>query len=133
MKNIFKSFTPNVTNLQKGYFGEYSAKKFLEYKGYQTITTNWTCNWGEIDLVMRDVNTKELVFVEVKFRFSDYYGTPEQSLTYHKRRALQNSINQYLAKNNLIYKDIDWRLDLVSILKIPGKLKIDHYENVILL
>ena len=52
-----------------GTAGESHARRHLEGQGYQFVTANWRCPFGELDLVMRDSDM--LVFVEVKTRRGD--------------------------------------------------------------
>ncbi|HJX17417.1 MAG TPA: YraN family protein, partial [Acidiferrobacterales bacterium] len=46
----------------------------LERAGLRLLTRNYRCPQGEIDLVMDDRDT--LVFVEVRYRRSNTFGTP---------------------------------------------------------
>lgn len=110
----------------KGRVGELAAKKLLIKKGYEIMHQNWTCRWGEIDIIAKKDDV--LVFVEVKFRTSDKYGYGHEAITYKKKKSLSRAINFYLAKNNLL--DTGWQLDVVSITKIDEKFKFDHFEAV---
>ena len=55
-----------------GQFYEQQALVFLQQQGLQLVQQNYSCRFGEIDLVMREQQT--LVFVEVKFRRSNQFG-----------------------------------------------------------
>jgi putative endonuclease len=91
--------------------GEELTQRFLQQKGYQILTCNYRCRWGEIDIVARDAD--ELVFVEVRARRSADYGTPEESLTEAKLRRLLAASQHYLQQHE---KDgINWRIDLVCV------------------
>ncbi|MHC4758467.1 MAG: YraN family protein, partial [Planctomycetota bacterium] len=50
-----------------GRWGEKQSEKFLKRKGLKTLTKNYSCKTGEIDLVMVDTD-HSIVFVEVKTR-----------------------------------------------------------------
>ena len=65
-------------NLQTGKIGEDIAKKYLEEKGYKIIEQNCRTRYGEIDLVAKD--GRDLIFVEVRTKRGENFGTPEESL-----------------------------------------------------
>lgn len=124
-----------------GLKAEKIAKKYLIKKGYKLLCKNWTCHWGEIDLVFNDSN--EIVFVEVKAKttystsFADGFNVLggdfgcEENFGIGKRRALWRSINIYLMN---LPVDVDWRVDLICLEthKSYMKWKLRHYKNVIL-
>ena len=37
-----------------GKWGEDQAEKYLRRKGYRTVARNWSCRFGEIDLIVSD-------------------------------------------------------------------------------
>ena len=47
---------------------------YLESQGMKILERNFRCRTGEIDLIARDGTC--LVFVEVKYRTTDRYGSP---------------------------------------------------------
>ena len=68
-----------------GRWGEKYCEKFLRKKGYKTLTRNFSCKTGEIDLIMVD-GEGTIVFVEVKTRSADQLAPPESSVTLDKQR-----------------------------------------------
>ena len=62
-----------------GRWGERQARLHLEAEGYGIAATNFRCRAGEIDIVAIDGD--ELVFVEVKTRRGDSFGTAEESIS----------------------------------------------------
>ena len=111
-----------------GKVGELIAAKYLIDKGFNVICKNWTCRWGEIDLVAEKEDL--LIFVEVKYRNHLTNGHPSESINYYKRKSLQRSINMYLSKN---YVTKPWRVDILCVSKVGKTLKIDYYEYVTLM
>lgn len=111
---------------RKGFLGEKIARVFLENKGYKILYTNWTCRWGEIDIIAQNQNT--ICFIEVKFRTSTKYGYGTESVNYKKRLAQKRAINIYLAENKMFNKRHNF--EVVSILKTDNKCKIKHYKSV---
>ncbi len=63
--------------------GEGIARAYLKSKGYELVTTNFHCRWGEVDIIARD--GQYLVFVEVRTRRRPgWYGEPEESISNRK-------------------------------------------------
>ncbi|MCX4028303.1 YraN family protein [Endozoicomonas sp. SM1973] len=91
---------------------QHIAQRFLESQGFKTIQCNFRCKVGELDLIMKDgVN---LVFVEVRFRKSQAYGTPASTVTPHKQHKIIKAAQYYLMVKKL---DLPCRFDVVSITK----------------
>ena len=112
-----------------GHRGEEIASWFLGEKGYQILSTNYRCRWGEVDIVARD--GEELVFVEVRTRHSAEYGSPEESLTAAKVRRLLATSRYYLQQH--ADAESGWRIDLVCIRLTPDRRleRIDHFHHAI--
>lgn len=70
------------------------AEDHLRRHGLQPLARNHRCRHGEIDLVMRDGAT--LVFVEVRYRRSDRYGTPAETVGQRKQQRLAAAASHYL-------------------------------------
>lgn len=100
-----------------GESGEGIARRFLEALGLRFRVANVHSPFGEIDLVMEDRNTAELVFVEVKTRHGNNFGSPEESVTSRKVAKLRSLVEWYRAR-------IRWtgqvRLDVVGVVLQPG-------------
>ena len=112
-----------------GRLGEKLAGRFLRELGYQILTTNYRCRQGEVDIVARD--GEEVVFVEVRTRRSQGFGTPQESLTRPKMRRLVATCQDYLQGYG--GADTNWRIDLVSIrLNHGNRLEdIDHLRHAV--
>ena len=112
-----------------GRWGEKRCEKFLKNKGLKTLTRNFSCKTGEIDLVMVD-SDRTIVFVEVKTRADETFGPPEQSVTYSKRDKLLRTARYFLATHEI--EDRPYRLDVVAIVLGPrGSEEIRHYPNAV--
>lgn len=111
-----------------GNWGESVAAHHLEAKGYVIVARNWRCRYGEIDLVARA--GEEWVFVEVKTRRGQGFGSPEEGVTAHKLRKLFELGQHYLVAHDL--DDVAWRVDLVAVeLDSRGKLlRCEHVANI---
>lgn len=94
-----------------GLVGEDAAIEFLKKEGYKILQKNYYCNIGEIDVIAR--HKKNLVFIEVKVRSTDSFGSPEFAVSRRKRRQIVRVAETYLAHNRI--NDVDCRFDVVAI------------------
>ncbi|CUT04397.1 YraN family protein [Candidatus Chrysopegis kryptomonas] len=109
----------------KGKIGEEIAVKFLSEKGYKILRRNYRFGHGEIDIIAMDGDI--LVFVEVKTRFSDKFGLPEDSVTIKKRKQLKKIAGAFLQFNDVKFSEC--RFDVVSIILQGRNVQINHIEN----
>jgi putative endonuclease len=112
-----------------GNAGEDIAARELIRRGYTVRDRNWRCPEGELDIVAEQGDA--LVFVEVRTRRGDRFGTPEDSITPTKRAHLIASAQAYLEAHSL--QDCDWRIDVVAVeMTAQGQLvRVDVIENAI--
>jgi putative endonuclease len=103
-----------VTDARRAYgqAGEDRAAAWYRSRGYTILDRNWRCREGELDLVVRRGRT--LVFVEVKARRTDRFGTPAEAVTPTKQRRLRALARRYLDEHDL--RPSSLRFDVVSIL-----------------
>lgn len=94
-----------------GRLGEELARRHLETQGYRILASNYRCQAGEVDLIAQDGEC--LVFVEVRLRRGDEWGTPEESVTRAKQARLVQVAETYLAERE--NWDADWRIDVVAL------------------
>lgn len=80
----------------QGHAAERRAEAWLQQQGLRTVTRNFHCRQGEIDLVMR--HGEMLVFVEVRLRASDTWGGALASVTPQKQQRLIQAARYYLAR-----------------------------------
>jgi putative endonuclease len=117
-----------MSNKSIGYKGEDLALNFLKNKGYYLLYKNFTIPGGEIDLIMK--KNEKYVFVEVKTRRNNFFGNPEDSITKNKLKFLKRSIEKYFLKINASIYNVDFRLDLLTVvINKEGKIIINHYKN----
>ncbi len=79
---------------QVGAAAEGLAARYLEQQQYQILARNFTCGFGELDLIA--VRGQELVFVEVRYRRSLAFGGGVASIDYKKRQKLRHLAQYYL-------------------------------------
>lgn len=120
-----------IQNYKKGKEGEEIAREFLVNKGFKLIESNYSNNLGEIDLVMSDRDW--LVFVEVKLKIGDKYGTPEEMINKNKLSRVKRTAEAFLILESPISKNFSkYRIDAVCIvLEEDRKIsRINYYENI---
>ncbi|GAF78384.1 unnamed protein product [marine sediment metagenome] len=111
-----------------GAFGERVAAAHLEAKGYRIRARNFRCREGEIDIVAEDGDC--LVFVEVRTRRGDAFGTPAESVTAAKERRLLTVAKAYLQEHPDV--PANQRIDVVGVELSRGRLQaVQHIEGAI--
>ncbi len=70
------------------------ARTHLERAGLVTLACNYTCRYGELDLVMRERDT--IVFVEVRYRAGGGFGDGLDSISARKCLRLQRAAASFL-------------------------------------
>ena len=106
--------------------GEKIARKFLVQQGYKIIDTNYRESLGEIDIIAEENN--DLVFIEVKTRSGDGFGSPAEAVTPRKQRQIIKVAEYYLSEKKSF--DIPLRFDVVSVLfGEDGKPIVETIEN----
>jgi putative endonuclease len=118
-------------NYPKGKLGEGIAAKHLQKKGYKILQQNFQTRYGELDLICTHKN--EIIFVEVKLKIGERFGTPEEMVGKRKLRQVQRTAEAFLQKNYK-YRQLSPRIDVVAIVLNEDSSvgRIDHYESVTL-
>lgn len=97
---------------QVGALAEQRACHFLQAHGLKLITQNYRSTFGEIDLVMQD--KKEIVFVEVRSRASNHYGSASESVNALKQQKIIKTSLLFLQQRNWL-NNITCRFDVIGI------------------
>ena len=116
-----------------GRWGERQARLYLEAEGYGITATNFRCRAGEIDIVALEGD--ELVFVEVKTRRGDSFGSAEDSISPARAERLAAVAEQFLQSRSAFPYDSEtpWRIDLVCVnLDSGGRLlNVNHIRHAV--
>ncbi len=108
--------------------GEDLACEYLVRKGYKIIERNFRKKYQEIDIITLQGST--LVFVEVKTRRSQAYGSPFESIAPWKLKHLTKLAQYY----KLLHPHLpdDMRIDAIGVtLSYDNKLEnLEHLENI---
>ena len=116
---------PSQNKRVQGANGETTAAQYLQRQGFRILQQNYRYDRGEIDIVAEDNN--EIVFVEVKARHSNTYGTPEEAVTSKKQQQIRSVAEGYLSEHNS--NERVCRFDVIAIDWRGGQTDIRHYRN----
>lgn len=108
-------------HLLRGENAEEQAFQFLLAQGLALISRNFRCTLGEIDLIMED--KQSLVFVEVRFRKSNKFGSALESITKSKQNRIISATQIFLSTKK---EDRPIRFDVIA---ISGDGKIEWIKN----
>jgi len=119
------------TRQELGRLGEEIAVDYFRQHGMLVLDRNWRPQRanlrGELDLVVRDEDT--LVIVEVKTRRCLPFGTPAESVTRRKLRALHSLALAWLDQRQVHAPRM--RFDVISITVPPaGQPVLEHLRGV---
>jgi putative endonuclease len=98
-------------NQTAGKQGEELAVDALRAMGYAIVARRHRTRYGEIDIIAKDQDT--LVFVEVKARRTDRFGSAAESVSAWKQRRIAAMALDYL--NRTHRPDAPCRFDVVAI------------------
>ena len=118
-------------NYQSGQQGEALARNYLLRQGYQLITQNWRHQHGEIDLIMS--KNRRLIFIEVKLKIGDHFGSPEEMINRHKLRQIHQAALLFLQHHPQLQNRFPgYQIDAVCLV-VDSDFKIkrlNHWQNV---
>lgn len=110
-----------------GKIGEDLAEKYLVGKDYYILSRNYHSRFGEIDIIASD--GKSIIFVEVKTRSQNSFGTPLEAITPHKIAKMVKTSQFYLSQRNM--HNHPYRFDAIEVI-FRGEEKpiINHLMNI---
>lgn len=109
-----------------GAAGERLAADHLQSRGYRILERRYRTRLGEVDLIASAGDT--LVFLEVKTRRGDRFGSPLESVNARKRERLARAAAQYLATGRRSETTV--RFDVIGIVwPDRGRPVLDHVED----
>lgn len=103
------------TRREIGALGEDLAVAELHCQGMEVVDRNWTCRYGEIDVVAveRAEGRRTAVFCEVKCRTGLGFGDPLESITYAKIKRMRRLAAEWLSQHTLPVDGV--RLDAIGV------------------
>lgn len=113
-----------MNNRDFGNKGEDLACEYLVKNGYEIIERNrHFSKLCEIDIIAKFKN--RVVFVEVKTRRSNAFGSPMEAITRTKYNNIKTGVLSYLQENKIK----NYQIDVIGITLEP-ELKIEHLKNI---
>lgn len=113
-----------MNNRNFGDAGEDLACRYLQKQGYEILERNkHYSRFCEIDIIAKHKTTT--VFVEVKTRNTDCFGSPLEAITKTKYANIRKGVQFYLSEN----KVKNYRIDVIGITIRPD-VKIEHLKNI---
>jgi putative endonuclease len=130
---------PTGSRRQLGNRGEELALQKLTTGGFTILTRNWRCAAGELDLVAQEIapdfvtgnpTATWLVFVEVRTRRGEAFGTALQAITPRKAAKLREVAEHYVQQH--AWRG-PWRIDFVAVqMDAGGRLvAVDHVRHAV--
>jgi putative endonuclease len=110
-----------------GLRGEDIAQRFLQRSGIVIVDRNYrmSSGAGEVDLVGWEGDT--LVFVEVKSRSTDEYGSPDRAIGPQKQSSLIRTAREYARHAEVPWQKV--RFDVVTVVfQTPPA--VTHFRDV---
>ena len=108
--------------------GEEEVSRYLQGVGLLIVDRNWRIKGGEIDLICEDRGV--IVFVEVKTRRSNLFGTPFDAITPDKALRLQRLALAWMTLSHRWGQD--YRIDAVGVwINATGSFELEHRKAVL--
>lgn len=110
-----------------GRFGEHQAANYLRLHGYRIEEMNYSCRYGEIDIIARKRNY--IVFAEVKLRKDPSHGEAREFVTAFKQERIITTAQMWLTEHET---ELQPRFDVIEVYAPDGengRIKINHIEN----
>ncbi|MBE2898325.1 YraN family protein [Pasteurellaceae bacterium TAE3-ERU1] len=101
---------PNQRAIGAAY--EQLARRFLEQQGMRFLEANRTFKGGELDLIMQDGHT--FVFVEVRLRKSNHFGSALESVSATKQKRWVHAAEMWLLERKQSLETALCRFDLIT-------------------
>jgi putative endonuclease len=116
-KTLTKKISPTRA---KGDLAEDLACNFLKTKGYSIVKRNFSCKYGEIDIIAN--HNGDLVFVEVRSRNKPDAYHPLYTIDARKQKKLIAAAWEYL--QTLPDANIACRFDVVTVIREPLRIEV---------
>lgn len=106
--------------------GERAVVRFLKRRFYSIIERNFSCRWGELDIIAR--RGRYICFIEVKTRGENSFGRPADAVDKFKQSKIIKAAYFFL-KQSGEYSSCMPRFDVAEVYIIDDKIKINYIDN----
>ena len=108
-----------------GKLAEIKACEYLQKKRYKLLDVNYSCRFGEIDLIMK--KGRYICFIEVKMRNENSIAKPLEFVDARKQEKIIKTSQYFMLQNET---KLQPRFDVVEVFCENGDIKsIKHLEN----
>jgi len=109
-------------NIKKviGNIGERKVVWYYRLKGYKIVARNFSCRYGELDIVAQKDET--IVIVEVKTRKNANFAQAKEFVDYRKQEKIKNTTNIFIQKYKMTEYNI--RFDIAEVYNESKKINI---------
>lgn len=94
-----------------GIWGELFVERYMREHGYEIVTANYHCRFGEIDIIAK--TDEFIVFTEVKTRTYEYLASGREAVDGRKQERIVKTASLFLEKN--LY-DLQPRFDVAEVM-----------------
>lgn len=122
----FSTLEVTINKTSIGRKGERLARIFFKKKKFNIIAHNFRCRIGEIDLILR--KDRAFRFVEVKYRRSEEFGLPQESVQKRKQLKIRKTAVYWL-KYRQLPMDCEVHFDVLAINLEDGKISYNYLED----
>ncbi len=106
---------------------EQLAAAYLQDRAYRIVAVNQRVGRGEIDIIARQAGV--LAFVEVKARRTRTCGSPEDAVTWRKRRQIARLAALWLGSHPRALLGVsDVRFDIIAVDALQRPPRIRHLQ-----
>lgn len=117
-------YPPKSQTSYFGDLGERFAQNLLQKYGYKILSRKFRSKFGEIDLIT--LKDDCVVFVEVKTRYSNKFGKPEEAVTPLKLKRIKKTAEYFCLLNPNLPKKL-----LIEVLAIEVREgKVSSYRII---
>lgn len=111
-RRLLAHLFPRRNTTSRGLWAENLAFRHLRKQGLRPVTRNYACKGGEIDLIMRQGDI--FVFVEVRYRRDESYGTALESIDWRKQQRILHCARLFQQANKRVARSL-CRFDIIVI------------------
>lgn len=109
---------------KQGNIGEDIAVAHLKKHGYKILQRNFSCQFGEVDIVAQQEDY--IVFVEVKSRSNTSFGMPREAVDWRKQQRIVNCASLWLTAKRKVGSPV--RFDVVEVLDGNVNVLVDAFR-----
>jgi putative endonuclease len=106
--------------------GEELATQHLIKLGYKILTTNYTFQKGQIDIIAQSGNT--IAIVEVKTRSTPDFGDPQEFVKKGQIGRLVTTADHFMQEYDSDGK-YEVRFDIIAIIKNRAGIRVEHLPD----